>query len=98
MPQLMIRTQGGAPNLGGYPGSADGTVLKIAKDAGASTGQNLPAPLIYPPMYSARVDVDSAVGADEYKKQYEQAWLQGKDEEGEELPPASFAVRDIDDD
>ncbi|KAE8168158.1 hypothetical protein BDV40DRAFT_294707 [Aspergillus tamarii] len=94
--QLLIRTQNPAPNLGGYPGSHDGTVLEIAQKAGASAGQNLAAPRIFPPMYSVEVDVMSSDGPDDYKQKFEQAWLQGKDSEDEDLPPASVQIWDKD--
>ncbi|KAE8423998.1 hypothetical protein BDV36DRAFT_290095 [Aspergillus pseudocaelatus] len=92
----MIRTQNPAPYLGGLPGTDDGTVLEIAHQAGASGGHNLPAPRIFPPMYSVEVDVDSSAGTDDYKQKFQEAWLQGKDSEGEALPPASIQIWDAD--
>lgn len=38
----------------------------------------------------------SSAGPDDYKQKFEQAWLQGKDSEGEDLPPASVQIWDKD--
>ncbi|KAE8142913.1 hypothetical protein BDV38DRAFT_277726 [Aspergillus pseudotamarii] len=94
--ELMIQTNDPGPDLGGPPGSDEGTVLEIAQKAGASGGRNLVAPPIHPAMYHIKVDVNSSGGAEEYRGRFRQAWWEGKDSEGNHLPSASVMIGEAD--